>query len=48
MPKFEEAEDRLFRYKVCMNCNAKNPHDAEKCRKCGYKGLREKAKAPRG
>lgn len=27
---------------VCQKCNARNPKDAEYCRKCGNDGLREK------
>ena len=34
MARFVEAEKRLFKG-VCMNCNAKNPVSATKCRKCG-------------
>lgn len=48
MAKFEVAERRLFNVKICMRCNAKNPWKALKCRKCGYGGLRPKAKEPRG
>ena len=39
MARFEEAEKK---------CNARNPAGATTCRKCGYKGLRFKAKEPRG
>jgi large subunit ribosomal protein L40e len=48
MAKFEVAERRLFNVKICMRCNSRNPWKAEKCRKCGYRGLRPKAKEPRG
>jgi len=34
MARFPEAERRIFKG-VCMNCNAKNPVNATKCRKCG-------------
>ena len=34
--------------KVCMRCNATNPKRAIKCRKCGSKQLRMKAKEKRG
>ena len=44
MARFEEAENRMFNIKICLKCNARNPT----CRKCGYKGLRYKAKEPRG
>ena len=48
MARFPEAEARLFQKKVCMKCNATAALKAEKCRKCGYKGLRGKAKEQRG
>jgi len=48
MIKFSEAEKKLFEVKVCMKCNARNPSDASKCRKCNYKGLRIKSKEGRG
>ena len=48
MARFPEAEARLFQKKVCMKCNATAGWKAEKCRKCGYKGLRGKAKEQRG
>jgi len=48
MARFEEAEKRLFNIKICLKCNARNPPTAKTCRKCGYKGLRFKAKEPRG
>lgn len=28
--------------KICMKCNARNPENASKCRKCGYTRLRRK------
>ena len=34
--------------KICLKCNVRNPASAKSCRKCGYKGLRFKAKEPRG
>jgi large subunit ribosomal protein L40e len=44
MAKFKEAETRLFKG-VCMNCNAKNPVKATRCRKCGKVGrIRRKSK----
>jgi len=44
MAKFPEAEARIFKG-VCMNCNAKNPVKATKCRKCGKPGkIRRKNK----
>lgn len=48
MGKFEAADKRLFGVKICMKCNARNAWKADKCRKCGYSGLRPKAKEPRG
>lgn len=48
MARFEEAENRIFNVKICLKCNARNPADATTCRKCGYKGLRFKAKEARG
>jgi len=39
----ETIEDRLLGKQICMRCNARNPKDAENCRKCGYKNLRPKA-----
>jgi ribosomal protein L40E len=34
MARFHEADVRLFKG-ICMNCNAKNPSEATKCRRCG-------------
>jgi large subunit ribosomal protein L40e len=48
MARFEEAENRIFNVKICLKCNARNPPSAKTCRKCGYKGLRIKAKEARG
>ncbi|PTD93971.1 50S ribosomal protein L40e [archaeon SCG-AAA382B04] len=48
MARFTEAEEKLFEIKICMKCNARNPKDAVKCRRCGYKGLRQKSKEGRG
>jgi large subunit ribosomal protein L40e len=48
MARFDEAENRIFNVKICLKCNARNPADAKTCRKCGYKGLRLKAKEARG
>ena len=42
MARFPEAEERLLEKSICMRCNARNPVDAEKCRKCGGKKLRPK------
>lgn len=43
----ETIEDRLLEKQICMRCNARNPKDADECRKCGYKRLRPKAKENR-
>ena len=43
----ETIEDRLLGKQICMRCKARNPKDAESCRKCGYKNLRPKAKETR-
>ena len=48
MARFPEAEKRVLLKKVCMRCSARNPVKAKRCRKCGYKGLRPKAKERRG
>lgn len=48
MARFPEAEHRLLNVKICMNCNARNPIKATRCRKCGYKRLRVKSKERRG
>lgn len=45
MARFEEAENRIFKVKICLKHNARNPVAATRCRKCGYKGLRYKAKS---
>lgn len=34
-----------FGKQICMGCNARNPSNAEKCRKCGKKELRVKKHA---
>ena len=47
MARFKEAEERLLNKKVCMSCYATNAPKAERCRKCGYKNLRPKAKESR-
>ena len=47
MARFPEAEARLLNKKICMKCDAGNPIKATKCRKCGYKKLRPKAKESR-
>ncbi|MEF8851415.1 MAG: 50S ribosomal protein L40e [Haloarculaceae archaeon] len=47
MPKFQPAEDRVLSKQICMRCNARNPVDADSCRKCGYSNLRRKSKERR-
>jgi len=48
MARFPEAEARLFNKKICMSCNARNANRAVRCRKCGSKSLRAKARERRG
>jgi large subunit ribosomal protein L40e len=48
MARFPEADSRLLTRKICMKCYARNAIRATRCRKCGYKGLRVKAKESRG
>jgi large subunit ribosomal protein L40e len=31
-----------FQYKICRECGARNPPDAEKCRRCHSRNLRPK------
>lgn len=47
MARFEEAEKRILEKMICMRCNARNPARADRCRKCGYKNLRVKAREAR-
>ena len=47
MASFDAAEDRLLDVLICMKCNARNPKRTDNCRKCGYSGLRPKAKESR-
>jgi large subunit ribosomal protein L40e len=47
MASFEKAERRTLDKQICMRCNARNAARAERCRKCGYKKLRPKAKERR-
>lgn len=47
-PIDERIEDRLGHNKqVCQSCDATAPEKADKCRKCGHKELRPKAKTYR-
>ncbi len=48
MARFKEAEQRLLHKKICLKCSARNAMKATRCRKCGYTGLRTKAKESRG
>lgn len=48
MARFPEIEPRLFNFRVCMKCNARNPQRATKCRKCGSRALRSKRKEVKG
>ncbi|GGL28340.1 50S ribosomal protein L40e [Halarchaeum sp. CBA1220] len=43
----QSIEDRLLDKQVCMRCNARNPKEADHCRKCGYNNLRPKARERR-
>ena len=47
MASFEAAERRTLQKLICMRCNARNPANADNCRKCGYGNLRPKATEPR-
>ena len=47
MARFPEAEKRLLHKMICMNCYARNAIRATRCRKCGSKELRPKAKEAR-
>jgi large subunit ribosomal protein L40e len=47
MASFDEAEARILDKMICMRCNARNGKRADRCRKCGYKNLRPKAKERR-
>ncbi len=47
MARFPEAEKRLLDKKICMDCYASNPTQANQCRKCNSKNLRMKAKESR-
>lgn len=38
---------RILESKICYRCNARNPMKADRCRKCGYKNLRDKAQESR-
>ncbi len=48
MGKFPEAEARMLRKKICMNCYARNATRATRCRKCLSEQLRVKALEGRG
>src|SRR3970040_2009920 len=47
MARFPEAEKRLLIKMICMKCYARNAIRATRCRKCGSKELRPKAKEAR-
>lgn len=47
MARFEQAEERILDKMICMRCNARNAPRADRCRKCGYKNLRRKARERR-
>lgn len=48
MARFPEAEARTLHVKICMNCYARNPVRASRCRRCKRKELRMKARETRG
>jgi large subunit ribosomal protein L40e len=48
MARFPEAEKRTLHKKICMHCYASNAVRAKRCRRCGYRGLRLKARESRG
>ncbi|HUV80264.1 MAG TPA: 50S ribosomal protein L40e [Candidatus Bathyarchaeia archaeon] len=43
MARFPEAEARILRVKICMDCNARNALRAKRCRKCNSDNLRLKS-----
>jgi len=45
--RFPEAERRRLHKMICMQCYARNAMRATRCRKCGSKELRPKAKEAR-
>ena len=47
MARFPEAERRRLHKMICMQCYARNAMRATRCRKCGSKELRTKAKEAR-
>src|SRR5437870_13109774 len=46
MARFPEAERRRLHKMICMQCYARNAMRATRCRKCGSRELRPKAKEP--
>lgn len=47
MARFPEAEHRRLHKMICMKCYARNAMRATRCRRCGSKELRPKAKEAR-
>ncbi len=47
MTRFPEAERRRLHKMICMQCYARNAMRATRCRKCGSRELRPKAKEAR-
>ncbi len=45
--RFPEAERRRLHKMICMQCYARNAMRATRCRKCGSRELRPKAKEAR-
>ncbi|MEM3400345.1 MAG: 50S ribosomal protein L40e [Candidatus Micrarchaeia archaeon] len=44
MGRFPIADAAISQIWICMKCKARNKKGAEKCRKCGYRYLRQKSK----
>ena len=40
--KLQLALDHNFKVKICRRCGARNPWDAERCRRCKSRDLRPK------
>lgn len=48
MARFPEAEERTLKKRICMQCYARNPPKATRCRKCKSTQMRNKALESRG
>ncbi|PLJ76774.1 50S ribosomal protein L40e [Infirmifilum sp. SLHALR2] len=40
--KLQLALDHHFKVKICRRCNARNPWEADRCRRCHSRDLRPK------